>query len=165
VWYNLSMDNLSLFTLILACATFFLALAAFWSIWQNQSIQKKEKKEKILNEINILAMEFQELVFISGTSDDFDHTQWSIRFSNLLFNSSAVEEYGRLFGTDFKNKADIVNKCVYDYRKELTSQQSMKEGKIFLINRKERLEIRDRVIESVTELKQEILKEKVKLCR
>lgn len=36
---------------ISAGATFLLALAAFWAIWQNHSLQKRERKERLLNEI------------------------------------------------------------------------------------------------------------------
>ena len=34
-----------------AGATFLLAIAAFWAIWQTRSIQKRERKERLLNEI------------------------------------------------------------------------------------------------------------------
>ena len=36
---------------ISAGATFLLALAAFWAIWQNRSLQKRERRERLLNEI------------------------------------------------------------------------------------------------------------------
>lgn len=36
---------------ISAGATFILALAAFWAIWQTHGIQKRERKERLLNEI------------------------------------------------------------------------------------------------------------------
>jgi hypothetical protein len=45
------MDNLSLFTLLLACATFLLAGAASWTIWQNYKFREKDRKERLLNEI------------------------------------------------------------------------------------------------------------------
>jgi len=34
-----------------AGATFLLALAAFWAIWQNKRIQKRNRRERLLNEI------------------------------------------------------------------------------------------------------------------
>jgi hypothetical protein len=34
-----------------AGATFLLALAAFWAIWQNYQFKKRERKERLLNEI------------------------------------------------------------------------------------------------------------------
>ncbi len=36
---------------ISAGATFLLALVAFWAIWQNHSLQKRERKDRLLNEI------------------------------------------------------------------------------------------------------------------
>jgi hypothetical protein len=51
------MENLSLFTLLLACATFLLALAAFWTIYQNYKNKKNEYKRNILKEITNWAMD------------------------------------------------------------------------------------------------------------
>ena len=45
--YNGGMDNLNLFTLLLACATFLLAGAAFWTILQNYIFRNKERKRII----------------------------------------------------------------------------------------------------------------------
>jgi len=36
---------------ISAIATFILAVAAFWAIWQNRGIQKRNRRERLLNEI------------------------------------------------------------------------------------------------------------------
>jgi len=145
--------------------TLFLGFMAWRTIRQTKNIREVEKRERLLNEINTSAMEFQELVFISGTSEDFDFTQWSIRFSNLLFEYSAIKEYAKLFGTELKHKARSLETCIGDYQKEIVSQQIKKDGKIFVVDKKERLEIRDRVIKSVAELKEEIIKEKIKLVK
>ncbi len=51
------MENLSLMTLLLAIATFILAAIAFWAILQNYSFHKKERKERLLNEIIEFATE------------------------------------------------------------------------------------------------------------
>lgn len=59
MWYNDDMDNLSLMTLILAAATFLLAIAAFWSIWQNYLIHKKKTKTDLLYKIVDWALEIQ----------------------------------------------------------------------------------------------------------
>jgi hypothetical protein len=50
MWYNggMTTDN---WLAISAGATFLLALAAFWAIWQNHSLRKRERKERLLNEI------------------------------------------------------------------------------------------------------------------
>jgi hypothetical protein len=45
------MDTLSWVTLFLAIATFSLAGAAFWSIWQTHNIQKKEYRRRLLNDL------------------------------------------------------------------------------------------------------------------
>jgi len=51
------MDKLSLFTLLLACATFLLAVASFWTIWQNHLTNKKGYKNKLLESITAWATE------------------------------------------------------------------------------------------------------------
>ncbi len=51
MWYNVDMDTLSSMTLILAIATFILAGIAAYSIWQNYQLQKRERRERLLNEI------------------------------------------------------------------------------------------------------------------
>ena len=65
------MDNLSLFTLLLASATFLLALAAFWTIWQNYKFREKDRKERLLNEI----IDWAEGVIKSGFSNELDQTK------------------------------------------------------------------------------------------
>jgi len=55
--YNKGMDNLSLFTLLLACATLLLAGASFWTIRQNYKLRDKDRKERLLNEIIEWAVE------------------------------------------------------------------------------------------------------------
>jgi len=45
------MDTLSWMTLLLAVATFVLAGMALWSIMQNNALHKKERRERLLNEI------------------------------------------------------------------------------------------------------------------
>ena len=64
------MDNLSLFTLLLACATFLLAGAASWTIWQNYKFREKERKEQLLNKIIEWAVD----IIKSGYSENIDHT-------------------------------------------------------------------------------------------
>ena len=57
------MNILSLFTLFLAIATFLLAGAAFCAIWQNHLLQKRERKERLLNEIIEWARESYKLFY------------------------------------------------------------------------------------------------------
>lgn len=46
---------------ISAGATFLLALAAFWAIWQNYRLHKKERRERLLNEIIEWAIDIQKV--------------------------------------------------------------------------------------------------------
>lgn len=50
MWYNKSMiaDWIKEWAIVISgCATFLLALAAFWAIWQNYSFRKKDRKRLI----------------------------------------------------------------------------------------------------------------------
>ena len=117
-----------------------------------------------LNDMKSLALEFQELVFIAGTSIGYDKTQFGTRFSNLLFEHPAIVHYAGLFGKQLEKKAKSLANCIGDFNKELTSQEKGGDDKvIFIINTKERLKLRDRVIHDVDEFLEAIIREKIKL--
>jgi len=50
LWYNVGMETETLLAFS-AGATFLLALAAFWAIWQTRGVQIKNRKERLLKEI------------------------------------------------------------------------------------------------------------------
>lgn len=60
-----------------AGATFLLALAASWAIWQNHSLRKKERKERLLNEIIEWAIDVGKCAFeqkydtVTGVSTEY----------------------------------------------------------------------------------------------
>ena len=137
-------------------------------IAENRRIRKKDReleiKARALNDMKSLAMEFQELVFLSGTSVDYDRTQWTTRFSNLLYEYSAIVHYAGLFAIKFQKKAKYLENCIADFQKELISGKKTGEKEvIFVVNTEKRLKVREKVINSVTELLEAIIKEKLKL--
>ena len=110
MWYNGGMTSDNWINLVSAIivggGTLFLTVAAFRSIRENRRIcvenRKLEIKSMVLNDMKLLAIEFQELVFLSGTSTNYDRTQWTRRFSNLLFEYLALVQYSRLFSKESK---------------------------------------------------------------
>ena len=151
MWYNSSMENINLITLLLAIATFLLAIIATASIVVNVILRSKdlsknrqirvenreiEIKAMALNEIKAYTIEFLDLVFISGTSMDYSRTQWGTRFNCLLFESSAIVNYAGLFSKQLKKKALTLVDCLTEFNKELTSdkEEIPKRGKIFIVN-------------------------------
>ncbi len=50
-------------------ATLLLALAAFWAIWQNRSLQIRERRERLLNEIIEWAIYFTKSRFATAVKD------------------------------------------------------------------------------------------------
>lgn len=163
-----------------AIATLVLALIATVSIVvtliirtkdiaKNRRIRAQNREFEIkawaLNEIKAYAIEFLDLVFISGTSTDYSRTQWTTRFNCLLFESSAIVNYARLFSTQLKKKALTLVDCVTEFNKEITSykEEIPKSGKIFIVDSEKRLKLRDRVIHDVSEVQKALSKEKIKL--
>lgn len=51
LWAGVILINEQNWVALSALATLILALAAFWAIWQNYSLHKRERKERLLNEI------------------------------------------------------------------------------------------------------------------
>ena len=172
MWYNSGMTTSDWINLIAAIivggGTLALAVTAFRSIRENRRIRVENReleiKSMVLNDMKLLAIEFQELVFLSGTSANYDRTQWTRRFSKLLFEYPTLVQYSRLFSKQFQKKARSLSNCIGDYNKELISQKKPRDDEvIFIVNTDERLKMRDRVIHSVSELLRLIVKEKIKL--
>lgn len=162
IWINL------IVAIIVAIGTLSLAVAAFRSIRENRHIRAENRELEIkamaLNDMKALALEFQELVFISGTSIGYDKTQFGTRFSNLLFEYPAIVQYAGLFGKQLVKKAESLANCIRDFNKELTSKGKIGDDEVFfVVNTKERLKLRDRVINDVDEFLKAIIKEKIKL--
>jgi len=79
---------------ISAGATFLLALAAFWAIWQNYIFRRKERKERLLNEIIEWAIDIHHCtnpILRPGENEVL------IRYNILtnLINMAATDEYIR----------------------------------------------------------------------
>ena len=74
---------------ISAGATFLLALAAFWAIWQNHSLQKRERRERLLNEIIDWAKKSAESAIYRQKTEP--HELWNAKLNYK--NCRAVSEY------------------------------------------------------------------------
>lgn len=109
MWYNsgVTTDN---WLAIGAGATFLLALAAFWAIWQNYSLHKKERKEHLLNEIIDWAIDVAKflggwkvasLVRMSGEEDKlFAHiTDFETTLNTLKIRSTYISKIAKVLGT------------------------------------------------------------------
>jgi DNA-binding transcriptional MerR regulator len=116
--YNGGMDNLSLFTLLLACATFLLAVAAFWSIWQNYTFRKEEKeigiKLRNIREIVNWARKARETILNSLTES---LTYQKEVQSNLTQQRANLEAQKKIFVSEKRTKAN--NEEIIKLEKEL----------------------------------------------
>lgn len=104
---------------ISAGATFLLALAAFWTIYQNKRLRRKDYRIKLLNEINNWAKE----VFWLIISNPADTTPERIKENRIRLSSSYIERIGivslsRIFAKEFQqvvNDAALIYEEYYCY--------------------------------------------------
>jgi hypothetical protein len=107
-----------------AGATFLLALAAFWAIWQNYSLNKKERRERLLNEIIEWAIDIGRATNVENIPhtaelDDIllKSSLWS-NIQNKLLNLETKAEYietlaGKNFGETLRKAVeDLTNKLM-----------------------------------------------------
>jgi len=167
------MDTLTLWTLLLAMATFLLALIAATSIVINAIMHSKDLSENrrmrtqnreleikamALNDMKSLAFEFQQLVFLAGTGKGYEKRQFGTRYTNMLSEKSAMLKYLDLFGKQLKTKAESLSDCIGVFNKELVSRNIKDDELMFVLDTKERVALRDRVIKTVDELLDAITK-------
>lgn len=74
---------------ISAGATFLLALAAFWAIWQNYNFRKEEKKERLLKEITDWVLEIWKCGLELGRPTEFAGTPQG--YASLLDRESEIK--------------------------------------------------------------------------
>ena len=147
--------------------TLALAVAAFRSIRESRRMRIENRELEIkamaLNDMKSLALEFQQLVFLAGTGFGREKRQFGTRFTNVLQEYSAMVKYADLFSEQLRKKAESLADCIGDFSKELTKREIKDDELMFVLDTKERVELRDRVLKSVNELYDEIIKERIKL--
>jgi hypothetical protein len=132
MWYNdgMTTDN---WLAISAGATFLLALAAFWAIWQNYSLRKKERKERLLNEIIEWAIdvarcglekELPDLASITNMNEGKLHLAMSTNMLALSFQSMRgrnqyIHAIASAFGQDLLKAVDTLTKDLEEHIKLL----------------------------------------------
>ena len=107
--------NINALLAISAGATFLLALAAFWAIWQNHQIQKRERKERLLNEIiewaeDVARWNFKSFNFIEAQISEESWVESSL--GEIVSQFQAVEAKGAYINTivlsSFKGKRKLL---------------------------------------------------------
>jgi len=100
------MDTLSWMTFTLAIATFLLAGAAFGSIWQTRGMQKREHKERLLNEI------IEWAINISKFDSDLLSLTESVRLDLALPSTITVDKL-HSDTTAFASRGGYIEKTAY----------------------------------------------------
>ncbi len=116
-----------------------------------------------LSDMKSLALEFQELVFLAGTGKGSEKRQFGTRYTNVLSERSAMLKYADIFDEQLKRKAESLVDCIGEFNKELTSRKIKDDELMFIVDTKERLKLRDRVIHDVDGFLEAIIQEKIKL--
>jgi len=89
-------------------ATLLLAIAAFWSIWQNYQLQKRERKERLLNEI----IEWAESILLYGAGETY-RAGWSQLTDEQKTDRQSAARKGHGF-MDIRDKGvKIINTSSY----------------------------------------------------
>ncbi len=115
---------------ISAGATFLLALAAFWAIWQNHNLQKRERRDRLLNEIIEWAID----VAKCETQADFLSRSRKSMLIGLLFKYQAIDaksEYMKVTAVKFREDdfQVTVNETAQKLKDHLDILEKQIEGK------------------------------------
>jgi hypothetical protein len=134
LWHNGGMTT-DTWLAISAGATFLLAVAAFWAIWQNYSLQKRERRERLLNEIiewarNITKYRFgkacKELLQITDRYGE-TNCKKSLQFvhadvveikeelAGLGIQSRYIREIASIFGADLNEATQVLTEQMNEY--------------------------------------------------
>jgi hypothetical protein len=95
------MDKLSLFTLLLACATLLLAAASFWTIRQNYKFREKDRKERLLSEIIEWALNIQKSSFEIEIPEIEKLKKYGIPFSMNAYIFTIIEKSFSVLKLDY----------------------------------------------------------------
>ena len=107
------MDTLSWVTLSLATATFLLAGAAFWSIWQNYTFKREERCIQAMYRIRAWAEQSSQLLTVPSPSGQ-DEALAILRKNIQIVRASSLGALadGDALGGEVNNK---VQKAVHDF--------------------------------------------------
>lgn len=101
---------------ISGCATFLLAVAAFWAIWQNHRFKKEDKelniKSKVLNDINDWIKEAYQVVVFSGSSNNRDRMIMRQKMTNIVRDCYPMSRISPIIGKEFEEKVNVVVECI-----------------------------------------------------
>ena len=118
------MNTLSWMTLLLAVATFSLAGMAYWNIRQANSLQKAERRERLLNEIIDWGIDFANVAFgheMKTVPTEEDIREKLVLLGNKVFRYQAVDSRSpyiagsaKVFGKELHEAVLAVASCRND---------------------------------------------------
>ena len=113
------MTNTEIILIVSAGATFLLAIAAFWSIWQNYQVQKRERRERLLNEIIEWCVEITQSQvkgffkdWLNMTEIQREHlreiqiTEHIISYLNLLTKTTYIGDIAKFFDLEMEKNVN-----------------------------------------------------------
>ena len=126
------MDTLSLVTFFLAISTFLLAVAAFWTIWQNYCFKKEEKdfrlKTAALDNIHQWLMDILQTTsfYLSAVREENEKSKFIASSQCLSVSTRGADMLvaAGIFGLGFVDKIEQVNNACDEYHQALSEVQS-----------------------------------------
>jgi hypothetical protein len=101
-----------------AGATFLLALAAFWAIWQNHVIQEKERKARLLNEIQKWASEALSLILSRFATVQIKQKSEAVVWEELKFlakDNLSIQSAAAGFGSELSETVNNAIEALNNY--------------------------------------------------
>jgi len=118
------MDALSTMTLVLAVVTFLLAVAAFWSVWQNYKFRKedrlRETKERSANELCLWVDEALRLFYLPYNTNKEEIYIGLIKILNIVPAATAASI---ILGNEFLGLIKRANNALVNYFGEIKEKR------------------------------------------
>ena len=152
---------------ISAGATFLLALAAFWAIWQNHSIRKEDRalnmKSQALDEIRDWAKEFYELLYVATTIEEKERQQIASRFNPIIRDSLSILQLASIFEGQLKEKADTLSGFVEAFHTALVSAPTVKGKPLIRLDTEEGRDLVKKLLGSLFDLLEVVVNTRIGL--
>lgn len=120
---------------ISAGATFLLALAAFWAIWQNYRFRKQDRelniKSQALDEICNWAKDILQLMMLSYGPGENEKREARMRFQIASTSGASAIVAAGIFGKEMVNTVKSAGETAYKFSEALWSGDTVKNEALF----------------------------------
>jgi len=135
--YNTAMSwDTNTWLAVSAGATFLLAIAAFWAIWQNYRFRKQDRelniKSQALDEICDWVNETFQLMDLSYSPDEGKKREARMRFQLVGVTGASMIVAAAIFGSEMVEKVKVALKSIEKFNVVLWSEGKVKDKALFI---------------------------------